>query len=328
MHSEKKQQQPMELETKSKGKKKRAVMLMAYGSPDRDEDIEAYYTHIRRGRKPTNEELENLKSRYNSIGGHSPLLQITNSTAHKLEKSLNQDGEEEENLKVYAGMKHWHPFISETFEQISKDGITDLLAIALAPHYSKMSVESYQDLVRKANLEHGDKVNISFVNEWYLNQVFLEKWCKRIVQACEQKFAKTDQAKIFFLFSAHSLPEKILTWNDPYKKQLLETADELARKLHLSQDQYGFSFQSAAHTSEPWLGPDILDKLRELERNGWKDVLVIPIGFVSDHLEILYDIDKEAKLLAEELKIHLERTESFNDSDDFVEVLVSVVREK
>jgi protoporphyrin/coproporphyrin ferrochelatase len=303
---------------------RKGIILMAYGSPERDEDIEPYYTHIRGGRKPTDEELKNLKSRYRAIGGHSPLLKITNSTAKKLEERLAERGEK---TSVYAGMKHWHPFVSETFDQIVKDGVTDLVAIALAPHYSKVSIGGYQDSVRKANEERGGKVNVTCIDQWHLNRVFLEKWKERITEVYEKKFKEMERSKVFFLFTAHSLPERILSWKDPYKDQLLETMNKLATVLKLDGEQYGLAFQSAGHTSEPWLAPDILDKIKELRRKGWSSVLVIPIGFVSDHLEILFDIDVEAKDLAKELGMKLERTESFNDGDDFVDVLVSVVQE-
>jgi protoporphyrin/coproporphyrin ferrochelatase len=301
---------------------KKGVILMAYGSPDMEEDVEAYYTHIRGGRKPTREELENLKSRYKMIGGHSPLLQVTNSTARKLLERLNG---KDKSIQVYAGMKHWHPFIAEAFHQILNDGITELTAVALAPHYSKMSIGSYQDAVRKANEEHGSKVALKFVDNWHLNPVFIKKWKERINQAFEKKFSDADRKQTFFLFTAHSLPERILTWNDPYKNQLLETATRLASELNLEQKQNGFAFQSAGHTPEPWLGPDISEKIKELDAGGWKNILVVPIGFVSDHLEILFDVDIEAKELAKKLGIHLERTDSFNDTEDFIDVLESVV---
>lgn len=297
---------------------KKAILLMAYGSPERQEDIEPYFTHIRGGRKPSPGEVENLKERYKQIGGTSPLLKITLSAAEKLEKKLGGK------MRVYAGMKHWHPYISEVFEEISRDGVTDLLTLALAPHYSRMSIASYQDSVNKANSEHGGKVKITNVNEWYLDPVFFEKWTLMITRAAQKFHAQRED--IFFLFTAHSLPERILTWGDPYKLQLLETMERLAAKLPLDKRQYGFGFQSAGHGSEPWLGPDILDKLAELKNQGWKNVLVAPIGFVSDHLEILFDLDVETKQRAKELNIRVERTESFNDTEDFIEVLASVVR--
>lgn len=305
--------------------KKKAVLLMAYGSPEEDKDIEPYYAHILGGRrKPSPQELANLRSRYRAIGGRSPLLRLTNSTAMKLESRLSAK-DQANHVRVYAGMRHWHPYIAEVFDEISNDGVGELIAIALAPHYSKMSIGSYQDAARKANEEHGNKVALKFVDQWYDDPVFLEKWIKSINKALE-KFHGVDRGQIFFLFTAHSLPERILSWNDPYKNQILETEDKLATRLELKEEQYGFAFQSAAHTTEPWLGPDLLIKLKELALGGWKNVLVIPIGFVSDHLEILFDIDVEARELAREVGIHLERTDSFNDSDDFIDVLESVVR--
>ena len=302
---------------------KKAILLMAYGTPEKEEDILPYYTHIRHGKKPTDDELNDLKARYRLIGSKSPLFQITSSTAKKLVEQLRKKGKD---VQVYIGMKHWHPYISETFEKISSDGVTDLLAIALAPHYSKMSIGSYQESVKQANSEHENKVRVSFVDSWHLDSVFIDRWRERILKACNDKFHSVKKNDIYFLFTAHSLPERILSWNDPYKNQLLETSNRLAKELDLAEGQYGFAFQSAGHTSEPWLGPDILEKIPEVKNNGWSQVLIVPIGFVSDHLEILYDIDIEARNLAQRLSIHLERTDSFNDSDDFIEVLLSVAK--
>jgi ferrochelatase len=300
--------------------RKPAIILMAYGSPESTKDIEQYYTHIRGGRRPSSEEVQSLIQRYQAIGGSSPLLALTMSTATKLETRLN-DG-----TRVFAGMKHWHPYIGEVIKRISEEGFTNLMAIALAPHYSKMSIGAYQEVIKTANRAQENRIKLAFVNEWYDDPEFLTRWTKSIQTSLDSKFDKETSEKVFVLFTAHSLPERILTWGDPYKLQLLETAETLAGKLSLKESQYALAFQSAGHTSEPWLGPDILDKLRDLKLAGCKAVLVAPIGFVSDHLEILYDIDIEAQRLCKELGIHLERTDSFNDSDAFIEVLTSVVR--
>ena len=188
-----------------------------------------------------------------------------------------------------------------------------------------MSIGVYQDAVRKANDEHGNKIRLRFVDEWHLNPKILADWEKRIADATVAKFGGIDRSEIFFLFTAHSLPERIRTWNDPYQYQLLQTAEILAKDLKLPPEQCDFAFQSAGHTSEPWLGPDILDKLTILGRAGWNNVLIAPIGFVSDHLEILFDIDVEAEQVAEKIGMHIERTDSFNDSDAFIEILASLV---
>ena len=292
---------------------------MAYGTPAKDEDIEPYYTHIRHGKKPNEVELQDLKKRYAIIGKRSPLLEITQSTAAKLRKRL-----EPYQVQVYTGMKHWHPYISEEFPKIVSDGTADLLSVALAPHYSKMSIGGYQDSVREANKSHGDTLKLSFVDSWHLNPVFIDKWSQRIKSTVANRFGSRE---VYYLFTAHSLPERILAMNDPYKGQLLETSARIAKNLGLDRNSIGFAFQSAGHTSEPWLGPDILEKLAQLASERRKAVMVMPIGFVSDHLEILFDIDKEAQEVAYSLGIELARTESFNDSDDFIDILESVVRE-
>lgn len=300
---------------------KKAVLLMAYGTPDKLDDVEAYYTHIRHGKKPTPEEVKNLKERYSLIGGRTPLLEITQSTARKLGVAL-----ESSRVRVYAGMKHWHPYISEVFPKIISDGNSELLSIALAPHYSKMSIGSYEDAVREANKESGANLDLNFVRSWHLNRVFIDKWCARVDRAVSEHFG-SQREDVFYLFTAHSLPERILGWGDPYKDQLIETSSKIAGQLSTKPSNFGFCFQSAGHTSEPWLGPDLPDKLRELAGEGKKNILVCPIGFVSDHLEILFDIDTEAREAAEKLGVRLARTESFNDSDDFILVLKSVVEE-
>ena len=294
---------------------------MAYGTPDKLGDVEPYYTHIRHGKKPTPEEVQNLKERYSIIGGRTPLLEITQSSASKLGQALGSSG-----IRVYAGMKHWHPYISEVFPKIVSEENTDLLSIALAPHYSKISIGSYQDAVREANKAAGEKMRLYFVESWHLNSVFIDKWCKKVESAVSEHFASKRNG-VFYLFTAHSLPERILSWKDPYKDELLATSFKIAEQLGIGDSRFDFCFQSAGHTTEPWLGPDILQKLEQLASDGKKTILVIPIGFVSDHLEILYDIDTEAQELAKKLGVDLARTESFNDSSDFIEVLKSVVEE-
>jgi protoporphyrin/coproporphyrin ferrochelatase len=299
---------------------KTAILLMAYGSPEKEDDVEPYYTHIRGGRKPTSDEVESLKQKYKAIGGKSPLLQTTESVARKLQTELAS-----QEIQIYVGMKHWHPYIDEAVSQIYRDGVTKLVSLALAPHYSKMSIGSYQDAVRRANEARENKMELAFVDDWYRDAKFLSLWKEKIEDAKCRKFKEVARKEIFFLFTAHSLPERIQSWGDPYRDQLTETKDRIASSLRLISDQYGFAFQSAGHTSEPWLGPDILDKLEELQVKGWKNILVIPIGFVSDHLEILFDIDIEAKQVAKKLDQNLERTDSFNDQDEFIDVLVSVL---
>ncbi len=294
---------------------------MAYGSPQTPEDIEPYYTHIRGGKKPLSFELEDLRRRYSAIGGLSPLVKITNLTASRLETRMRTNGCD---LRVHAGMKHSNPFVAEVLANLVSEGTTELLAVALAPHYSKIGIGGYQEAVRHANKDLGNMMEVQFVDQWCFDSVFIGKWVQRIRKALAGNFQKEE--KVFFLFTAHSLPERILSWNDPYRDQLLESSTRIASVIGLESDEFGFSFQSASDTSEPWLGPDILDEIKKLAREGRKNILVVPIGFVSDHLEILFDIDIEARNLARKLGTRIERTESFNDSEDFIDILESVVK--
>lgn len=296
----------------------KAVMLMAYGTPRSLQDVEAYYTHIRRGRKPSSEELANLIERYRAIGGTSPLIGVTERQRAGLESSLREAGSD---TRVYAGMKHSPPFISEVVEQASADGVDELLSIALAPHYSKISTGSYISSVREANERLPRKMKLHFVESWHDNLALVEAWRKRVNEASSR--IGTPNALVF---SAHSLPERIISEGDPYKDQLLKTSSLVAESI--GRDNWTFTFQSAGHTPEPWLGPDILDHLSSLRSKGQKSFVVAPVGFVSDHLEILYDIDVECAQWARDAGASLVRCRSLNDSSEFISCLASIVRER
>lgn len=291
---------------------------MAYGAPRRLEDVEAYYTHIRGGTKPSPEELENLVERYRAIGGTSPLIGITEAQRAKLQSRLRSSGSK---TRVYSAMKHSPPFIADVVKEVAADGVDRLLGIALAPHYSKMSIGSYIKAVEDANSILPKKMKLDFVPSWHENPKLIEVWCERISEA-EKKLSEN----CWLIFSAHSLPARIVSEGDPYKDQLLETSRLVAEKA--GKDRWSFSFQSASHTREPWLGPDILEHLDSLHEEGKRDFLVVPVGFVSDHLEILYDIDVECREWARRHGARLERCESLNDSDGFIECLYDLVMKK
>lgn len=302
--------------------KTKGVLLMAYGSPETLDDVEEYFTHIRGGRKPSPEAVEELKERYRCIGGRSPLMEITQAQARALEQVLNADPDG--TYRVYVGMKHWQPFIHETIERMAADGIERAAAIALAPHYSRMSVGAYIEAAQEALKAH--PLNVRFVESWHLQPTFIEAWTSRVRDALE-KFGPEERDEVVVVFTAHSLPERILQWDDPYPRQLRETCEAVAGRVGLPNSRWKFAYQSASHTNEPWLGPDVLDVLDELAHQGAKSVLVCPIGFVADHLEVLYDIDVECREQAEELGLHLERTESLNDDPLFVRALAEIVKE-
>jgi protoporphyrin/coproporphyrin ferrochelatase len=293
------------------------VLLMSYGSPDRLDEVEAYYTDIRHGRKPSPQEVANLRERYEAIGGKSPLLEITKRQAIALEAKLKGGGHE---ARVHIGMKHWHPYISEAIEEIDKEPIERLVAIPLAPHYSKMSIGGYRDSLSKALDKHSNGFKLHFIESWHLNPSLLTLWRKLIEDGLADSGGEGDT---HLLFTAHSLPERILDEGDPYRDQLLATSSELARRLSI--EKWSFAFQSAGHTSEKWLGPDIIDELKALKGQGVRNVLVAPIGFFSDHLEILYDIDIEAAGLAREVNLRLKRTGLPNDTPLAIETLYSLV---
>lgn len=290
------------------------VLLMAYGSPASLEDVEAYYTHIRGGRTPPPDAIEGLRDRYRRIGGRSPLPDITQRQAVELEAALRGQGI---SARAYVGMKHAPPFISDTVAQMAGDGIKKAAGVALAPHYSKMSIGGYISAAASAALEH--HVEMRFVEHYHDHPGLIRALARRVEDA-RRSLAPGRHVPV--IFTAHSLPQRILQWADPYPRQLHETCALVASASRV--EIWQFAFQSASHTGEPWLGPDILDVLEELRARGEREVIVSPIGFVADHLEVLYDIDVEAQRIADRLGLRLIRAPSLNDGPDFVAVLADV----
>lgn len=297
------------------------VLLMAYGTPRNLGEVEAYYRSIRGGRQPSAQEVEELSARYKRVGGRTPLLEITEEVARGLERRLNQEGPQP--YRVYIGMKHWHPFIAETMERIANDRTEHLIALPLAPHYSEMSIGGYRSAVEDALRSLPHPPSVRFIESWHANPLFVTAIAWRIHESAIG-FPLGDLANIEVVFSAHSLPRGIQKWNDPYPEELRQSCEAVARTAGLVS--WRFTFQSAGRTRDPWLGPDILETLglSDLGSPG-KQVLVVPIGFVTDNLETLYDIDVEAQELARELGILLRRTEMPNAALDFVEVLADLV---
>jgi ferrochelatase len=275
---------------------------MAYGSPDRLDDVPAYYADIRGGRPIAPENLADLVERYRRLGVEesNPLNEITEATRAALERELE--------LPVYTGMKHWTPRIADAAARAAD--ADRVVGLVLAPHYSALSIKGYRDQLEQAL---DGKAELRFVDSWHDDDAF--------VDVLAGKIRGTDAHVVF---TAHSLPERVLAMGDPYKEQLLETARLVAERAGV--DDWSFSFQSESPTGEPWLGPDILDHLRELHGRGIRSVLVCPVGFVSDHLEIRWDIDVEAIDLARELGLELSRIEMPNDEPAFVAALAGIVR--
>ncbi|MGM7719354.1 ferrochelatase [Metabacillus sp. Hm71] len=300
-------------------KKKMGLLVMAYGTPYKEEDIERYYTHIRHGRKPAPEMLQDLKERYEAIGGISPLAKITVEQGEKLEEHLNRVQDEIE-FKLYIGLKHIEPFIEDAVQQMHEDGITEAVSIVLAPHFSTFSVKSYNGRAKEEADKHG--VNITSVESWYTEPKFITYWADRVKGTYESMSAEEREAAVLIV-SAHSLPEKITAHGDPYPQQLQETADLIAEAAGVKN--YVIGWQSAGNTPEPWLGPDVQDLTRDLYKEGYKTFVYIPVGFVADHLEVLYDNDYECKVVTDELGAHYYRPEMPNAKQEFIDCLGTVV---
>ncbi len=296
------------------------ILVLAYGTPAQPEDIEPYYTHIRGGRPPSPESLHNLQERYRLVGGRTPLLDLSQGVADGLQARL--DAEAPGHYHVYLGMKHWHPYIGEVVPQIVADGVREVIAVVLAPHYSRYSLEGYRKYINQALEKVAEPFQLHFIESWHTHPLFRRMIADRITAALEQ-FPAEARDQVLVLFSAHSLPEKIIAAGDPYPQQLHESADGIAELLGLRDHR--FCFQSAGMTGEPWLGPDILDYLDELHAEGIQNVLSVPFGFVSEHLEVLWDIDTEAQQKAGELGMTLRRISMPNADAEFVEVIKAVV---
>ncbi len=295
----------------------RAVLLVAYGSPERLDQVEAYYTDIRRGNPPPRPLLDELLRRYAAIGGGSPLSRIVELQRAALQAELARRGEAE---PVYAGMRHIAPFIRDVVARMAADGIDEVVAIALAPHASSMSSGAYRRALDAGGAALGAAApRISFVESWATEPRFIEA----LVAATAEALAKTsDPATARLLFTAHSLPARILAEGDPYLGQVRETAALVAAGL--DRPDYDVAFQSAGRTDEPWLGPDLRDELRRLAALGAREVVVNAVGFVAEHLEVLFDIDIEAQAVARELGIHLVRARAMNDDPTFIAALADI----
>lgn len=273
---------------------------MAYGSPATEAEIAPYFTHIRGGRPPSPEALDELTQRYLAIG-MSPLNEITRAQAAALTERTG--------LESFVGMKHAPPFIADGAAEAKRAGIHRLIGLPLAPHYAKMSLGSYERSLREA--WDGELI---FVRGFHDHPAFIAA----VQRLLHEALADGGPERLYF--TAHSLPARIIDEGDPYRDQLLASCDLVAAGMDLPP--WEFAFQSASHTGEPWLGPDLLEAI---ERSGTRDVLVCPIGFVADHLEILYDLDVEAQAFARENGLRIKRTKSFNARPEFVDALAHVV---
>jgi len=294
------------------------VLIMAYGTPTTPEDVEAYYTRIRHGRPPSDEQLADLVFRYNAIGGISPLAARTADQVAALARRLDEVAPG--SFDVRFGSKYEPPLLEETADSFRDNGFEKVIGIALAPHAAAMSTGQYMSRAREAL---GGGVDFIEVTQWWEAPGFLELIAGRVHEVLDHVPGERHRTTEV-IFSAHSLPEKILEDGDTYPDQLRESARRAA--ILAGVTRYDVCWQSAGRTLDKWLGPVILEVLRAKKEEGVTDLVSCPIGFVSDHLEVLYDIDIAAQAVAHEIGLHLYRTASLNDDPRFINILADVVR--
>ncbi|MGH7572689.1 MAG: ferrochelatase [Gemmatimonadota bacterium] len=287
------------------------LLVMAYGTPCRLEDVGAYYTHIRRGNPPPAPLIEELVERYRAVGGPTRLNRITREQAARLERALARRGFD---VPVRVGFKHVDPFIGEAVRQMAADGIERAVGLVMAPHYSSRSIAEYEGYVRQAAPEG---MAIEMIQSWHDHPGLVALLAARLRTALDR--ADGDPHVVF---TAHSVPARVLERGDPYPDQLLATSRAVVDAVGI--DRWTFAYQSAGRTAEPWLGPDILDVIADLAQSGETGVLVQPIGFVADHLEVLYDLDVEARAAARSRGLSYGRADMPNADPDFVAALADL----
>ena len=300
------------------------VLLMSYGGPERLEDVPAFVRDIRGGRPTPQPIIDAVTENYRRIGGRSPLLAITQRQAAALESALNTEAPPTLRYRVYVGMRHWQPRIADVVMQMMDDGITQAVALPVSPHYSKFNTTKYFDALKAAlfaDIENDRDFDVVHVLGYHDHPRFVAAWAERVRASLAELPAETH-----VVFSAHSLPVRAIEAGDPYAKQVRESARLVAEALALPAERWSVAFQSAGKTPEPWIGPELLEHLRALAEAGAPHVLVTPIGFVADHVEVLFDLDIQAREFAEELGLGFARTPSLNDDPLFIAALADVVR--
>jgi ferrochelatase len=298
----------------------KALLLLAFGGPRSLDEVESFLTRLFRGRKPSPEQLERVKERYRLIGGGSPLPEITFKQAKALESSLNSRGCQ---IKSYVGMRYGHPLIEETLKKILEDGIHEVIAVPMAPFRSRASTGAYIEEVNQISKNIGEKIEISFVEGWHLHPLFIESVREKIEEGLTQ-FTPEERKRVHLIFSAHSLPKSIVE-KDPYAEEIEASIQGVLEKL--KPFSWHMAYQSKSGGPEEWVGPDVETVLEGLSKKKIREALIVPIGFVSDHIEILYDIDILYRDKAKLLGMQLKRTPSLNFSKRFIEALSEIVEE-
>lgn len=296
------------------------VLIMAYGGPNSLDEIPGYLADIRSGRVTTPAVLEEITNNYRQIGGKSPLLENTRRQVQAVQSQLGDE------YRCYLGMRHWAPWIEETIRDMLDDGITRAVSLVLAPHYSKMSIAKYQAKIEEGLELFRGHIEFEHIVSYHDAPKYIEALSNRVHEGLN-RWPRDQQDEVHVIFSAHSLPTRILQSGDPYDRQLRTTARLVAEEAGLPQKRWSWSYQSAGRTPEPWLGPQLEEHIPALAQQGVENVVSVPVGFVSDHVEILYDIDVEARQVAEEHNVRLERPPALNDDPLFIEQLADLIRD-
>jgi ferrochelatase len=293
------------------------LLVMAYGGPASLDEVEPYLMDVR-GFRPTSAQIvHEVRERYRKIGGRSPLLEQTREQANALEAALNRNGQK---FLAFVGMRHWHPYIKDTLAEMQSLGIQRAVGLVMAPQYSRMSIEAYYNKIEEAQ----SAVKVAPIKDWHLLPGYIGALVSR-VRAALQRFPAEVRPNVRVIFSAHSLPERILEWNDPYPDQLSETVDAVMQQL--GDQPHEFAFQSAAISNEPWMGPDVSVLIERYAEQGHTHIISCPIGFVCEHVEVLYDVDIVYQRLARSLGVHLERIEMVHTAPQMISGLADLIRQ-
>lgn len=298
------------------------VLIMAYGGPNSLDEIPGYLADIRSGRPTPRRILEEISNNYRQIGGKSPLLEITKRQVANVQAHFDLT-----EFKFYLGMRHWSPWIEDTIREMLNDGIQHAVSLVLAPHYSKLSIAKYQAKITTGLDMYNGHIEFAHVESYHDAPGLIQALANRVAEGLG-RWPLDIRPEVHVVFSAHSLPVRILKMGDPYVDQLQETARLVAEKAGLGKDQWSWSYQSAGRSPEPWLGPQLPEHLETLAETGIRNVVSLPIGFVSDHVEILYDIDIQAQQVASELGIRLKRLPALNDDPLFITTLTDIIRRR
>lgn len=297
-----------------------ALLLMAMGGPDSLDNVEPYLLDVRGGRPTAPELVEEIRTRYRMTGGKSPVLDIMRKVARALEQRLNASGEA--HFRCYVGLRHWHPFIKEAYAELLEAAPDHIIGLCMAPQYSSLSVGAYVKKVEEARAQLADETPISFVTSWHRHPMLISAIVGHIRRTLEQ-FPAEIRAQVPVLFTAHSLPERVVAMKDPYPEEVRGTVEAISGQLR--QQPTRFAYQSQGRSGEKWLGPPVEEVLDHLAQAGHHHVLVAPIGFLCDHVETLYDIDIELTELARTRGIQLKRIPMLNASAPLIDILASVV---